>query len=123
MISHCGSQSVITTSSLESMAYGALLLRCITQDASFGKIRARAPLRLVPVDNMAAQPAFVQKVLRMDGIKADTIWAKKSFPAGVNPPAAVANDAALFAFIQRTLGGCGYLSIKPPVGVTVIGKY
>ncbi len=105
------------------MAYSAPLLRCITQDASFGKIRVRAPLRLVPLDNMVAQPAFLQKVLKMDGIKADTIWAKKSFPGGVDPPAAVANDAAVVAFIQRTPSGCGYLSIGPPVGVTVIGKY
>ncbi|MGC2461384.1 MAG: hypothetical protein WA446_10510 [Steroidobacteraceae bacterium] len=105
------------------MAYSASLLRCITQDASIAKIRVRAPLRLVPVDNMAAQAAFLQKVLRMDGIKADTIWAKKSFPDGVDPPAAVANDAAVVAFIQRTPGGCGHLTIGPPVGVTVIGKY
>jgi hypothetical protein len=123
MNSRCGSLSVITTSSLESLAYSAPLLRCITQEASVAKIRVRARLRLVPVDNMAAQPAFLQKVLRMDGIKAETIWVNKSFPDGVNPPAAVANDAAVVAFIQRTPGGCGYLSIEPPVGVTVIGKY
>lgn len=122
MNSRCRSQSVMTTSSLESMAYSAPLLRCITQNASFGKMTVRAPLRLVPVDNMAAQPAFLQKVLRMDGIKADTISAKKSFPDGVDPPAAVANDAAVVAFIQRTPGGCGYLTIEPRVGVTVIGK-
>jgi hypothetical protein len=77
----------------------------------------------MPIDNMAAQAAFLEKALKMDGIKYDTIWAKKSFRDGSNPPATMANDAAVLAFIKRTPGGCGYFTIEPPAGVTVIGEY
>jgi hypothetical protein len=93
------------------------------RDVFLGEKQFWNSVRLVPVDNMAAQPAFLEKVLKMDGIKYDTIWAKKSFRDGVNAPAAMANDAAVLAFIKRTPGGCGYFTIEPPVGVTVIGKY
>jgi hypothetical protein len=62
-------------------------------------------IRLVPVDNLAAQPDFLEKVLKMDEIKYDTIWAKKSFRDGVNTPATMASDAVVLAFIKHTLGG------------------
>jgi len=81
-------------------------------------------VRLVPVDNVAAQPAFLDKVLKMNGTKYATTWAKKSFRDGINPPAMMANDDAALEFIRRTPGSCGYLGVEPlSGGVTVIGKY
>jgi hypothetical protein len=93
------------------------------RDVFLGEKQFWNSIWLVPVDNMAAQSAFLEKVLKVNGITYETMWAKKSFRDGVNPPAAIANDAAVLAFIKRTPGGCGYLTIEPPVGVTVIGKY
>jgi len=93
------------------------------RDVYLGEKQFLNSIRLVPVDNMAAQPAFLEKVLKMDGSKYDTIWAKKSFRDGLNAPTVMANDAAVLAFIKRTPGGCGYFTVEPPAGVTVIGKY
>jgi len=93
------------------------------RDVFLGEKQILNSTRLVPVDNLAAQPAFLEKVLKMDAIKYDTIWAKKSFRDGVNTPVTMANDAAVLAFIRRTPGGCGYFTVEPPVDVTVIGKY
>ena len=102
---------------------GVSLAAADVRDVFLGEKQFLNSIQLVPVDNMAAQPAFLEKVLKMDGIKYDTIWAKKSFRDGINAPAAMANDAAVLAFIKRTPGGCGYITIEPPVGITVIGKY
>jgi hypothetical protein len=93
------------------------------RDVFLGEKQMLNSIRLVPVDNLAAQAALLEKVLKMDGIKYDTIWAKQSFRDGVNAPVAMANDAAVLAFIKRTPGGCGYFTIEPPAGVTVIGEY
>jgi hypothetical protein len=102
---------------------GVSLAVADVRDVFLGEKQFLNSIQLVPVDNMAAQSTFLEKVLKMNGIKYDTIWAKKSFRDGVNAPATMANDASVLAFIKRTPGGCSYLTIEPPVGVTVIGKY
>jgi hypothetical protein len=93
------------------------------RDMFLGEKQFLNSTRLVPVDNVAAQSAFLDKVLKMNGAKYATTWAKKSFRDGVNPPAAMANDAAVLDFIRRTPGGCGYVATAPNDGLTVIGKY
>jgi hypothetical protein len=93
------------------------------RDVFLGEMQFFNTVRLVPVDNIEAEPDFIDKVLRMSASRYATAWAKKSFRDGINPPAALANDAAVLEFIKRTSGGCGYLAIAPPEGVTVIAKY
>ena len=93
------------------------------RDVYLGEKQFVVSVRLVPVDNLEAQSAFLAKVLKMDEVKYDTIWAKKSFRDGLNAPAAMVNDAAVLAFIKRTPGACGYFTSMPPAGVAVIAKY
>jgi hypothetical protein len=102
---------------------GVSIAAADVRDMFLGEKQFLNTIRLVPVDNVAAQPAFLEKVLKMNGIKYATTWAKKSFRDGVNPPAAMANDAAVLDFVRRTPGGCGYVEVEPREGVTVIGKY
>ena len=103
---------------------GVLLPAGDVRDVFLGEKQFLNAIRLVPVDNVAAQPAFLEKVLKMNGIKYATTWAKKSFRDGINPPAVMANDDAALEFIRRTPGSCGYLGVEPlSGGVTVIGKY
>jgi hypothetical protein len=103
---------------------GVLLEAADVRDVFLGEKQFWNSMRLVPVDNLAAQPAFLEKVLKMNGIKYATTWTKKSFRDGVAPPAAIANDSAVLEFVRRTPGGCGYLTTVPPLkGVAVIAKY
>jgi hypothetical protein len=102
---------------------GVSLVAADIRDLFLGEKQVLGAVRLVPVDNIAAQPIFLEKVLKMDGIKYATTWAKKSFRDGINPPPALANDGAVLEFVKRTPGGCGYLGADPLAGVTVIGKY
>jgi hypothetical protein len=102
---------------------GVSLAAADFRDVFLGERQFFDAIRLVPVDNVAVQPAFLEKVLRMDAVKYATTWAKKSFRDGINPPAAMANDGAVLEFIRRTPGGCGYLGTDPLAGVTVIARY
>ncbi len=102
---------------------GLLLPTTDVRDVFLGEKQFLNTVRLVPVDNVAAQPAFLEIVLRMNAMKYATTWAKKSFRDGINPPAVMANDDAALEFIRRTPGSCGYLGVEPQSGVTVIGKY
>ena len=102
---------------------GVSLAAADVRDVFLGEKQFYNAIRLVPVDNVAAQPAFLEKVLKMDAVKYATTWAKKSFRDGINPPAAMANDGAVLDFVRRTPGGCGYLGADPLAGVTVIGRY
>ena len=102
---------------------GVSLAAADIRDVFLGEKQFSDAIRLVPVDNAAAQPAFLEKVLKMNAFKYANTWAKKSFRDGASPPAVKANDAAVFEFIKRTPGGCGYLGAAPAQGVTVIAKY
>jgi hypothetical protein len=103
---------------------GVLLEAADVRDVFLGEKQFLNSIRLVPADNLAAQPAFLEKVLKMNAIKYAATWAKKSFRDGVTPPAAVANDSAVLEFVRLTPGGCGYLMTVPPrEGVSLIAKY
>jgi hypothetical protein len=102
---------------------GVTLAAADVRDVFLGEVQFFDAVRLLPVDNLTAEPDFLDKVLRMNAAKYATTWAKKSFRDGINPPAALANDAAVLDFIRRTPGGCGYLRLAPSEGVTVIAHY
>jgi hypothetical protein len=123
---------VLLVASSTAMAAGELYVVChegVALDAAdirdvfLGEKQFLSTTRLIPVDNLAAQPAFLDKVLRMDAVRYTNSWVKKSFRYGINPPAAMANDAAVLEFIKHTPGGCGYVNTAPRSGVSVIGKY
>lgn len=102
---------------------GVPLTAADIRDVFLGEKQFVNTIRLVPVDNVAVQATFLERVLKMNAVKYATTWVKKSFRDGINAPAALANDAAVLEFIIRTPGGCGYLGAKPGNDVSVIGKY
>ncbi len=79
-------------------------------------------IRLVPVDNAAAQEEFLAKVLHLNRVKYTTHWTKKAFRDGLRQPLLKAGDAETLEFVKRTPGGVGYVNTEPS-GVKVIKKY
>lgn len=79
-------------------------------------------LKLNPVDNGATQTAFLGTVLKMDVVRYNTIWTKKSFREGINPPPVKSGDAEVLDFVRKTPGAVGYVS-SAPSGVTVLQKF
>jgi hypothetical protein len=80
-------------------------------------------LTLAPADNSAAQAAFLEKVLKVDASKYASIWTKKSFRDGVNPPPVKSSDAEALAYVKQTKGGCSYVATAPGPGVAVIARF
>lgn len=72
-----------------------------------------AGVRLVPVDNQAAQAEFVVKALSMNPQRYNTLWVKKAFRDGLNPPTLKASDFEVLQFVKRTPGAVGYVSFAP----------
>jgi hypothetical protein len=79
--------------------------------------------RLAPADNSAAQAAFLEKVMKLDARKYATLWTKKSFRDGANPPPVRATDAEAIAYVKATSGGCSYVLRAPTGGVSIVAKF
>lgn len=78
-------------------------------------------VRLVPVDNISAQEMFLGNFVKVDSGRYNSIWAKKSFREGVNPPLAKASDGEVVDFVRRTPGAVGYIiDASKAVGVNVL---
>lgn len=93
------------------------------KDVFLGDKGFAGSVKLLPADNSAAQAAFLEKVLKLDAAKYSTIWTKKSFRDGANPPPVKGGDAEALAYVKQTPGGCSYVSAAPPAGVTLVGKF
>ena len=102
---------------------GLALAPADVRDMFLGEKQYLNSVRLVPVDNAAAQAMFFEKVLKMNDVRYANTWARKSFRDGINPPATMANDGAVVEFVKRTPGACGYLIRAPDEGVALIGRY
>src|SRR5271170_7025961 len=63
------------------------------KDIFLGEKQLSGSTKLAPVDNSAAQSEFLAKVMQLDSVKYYSLWTKKSFRDGVNPPALKASDA------------------------------
>ena len=92
------------------------------KDVYTGEKQIAGSVTLVPVDNAAEQDSFTGSFLKMDTHKYQTLWTKKSFREGLNPPAVKADDTEVISFVKRTPGAIGYVKAAP-AGVKVIGKY
>jgi hypothetical protein len=79
--------------------------------------------RLAPADNTAAQAAFLEKVMKLDARKYATLWTKKSFRDGANPPPVKATDAEALAYVRLTPGGCSYVLRAPTSGFSIVAKF
>lgn len=87
-----------------------------------GEKQVAGSTKVTPFDNAAAQKDMLEKVLKLDQGKYNSIWAKKGFRAGLNPPAVKGSDAEVVAAVKANPGGVGYVTSKPD-GVKVVKKY
>lgn len=78
--------------------------------------------KLIPVDNGPAQETFLSTALGMGAARYNTIWTKKSFREGVNPPSVKAGDNEVIDFVSKHNGAVGYVRSEPH-GVAIIRKY
>jgi len=79
-------------------------------------------VKLVPIDNAAAQPEFLSKVLGMDAMRYNALWVKKGFRDGLPTPPIRSTDLEVVAGVKSTPGAIGYVT-SPPTGVTIVKKY
>jgi hypothetical protein len=101
---------------------GITLTMADIRDVFLGEKQFAGPVKLMPVDNSAAQADFLSKAMKMDAGKYTTAWTKKSFRDGSTPPAVKGTDGEVVEYLKHTPGGCGYLGSAPPPGLTLIGK-
>lgn len=93
------------------------------KEVFLGTKQLAGSVKLMPFDNLAARKEYLEKVQKMDVGKYETLWAKKSFREGLNPPAAKMSDLDVIAAVKATKGAVGYVSSPPGGGVTVVGKF
>lgn len=93
------------------------------RDVYIGEKSFAGAARLAPADNTAAQAVFLEKVIKVSADRYTSLWTKKSFRDGANPPPVKVNDAEAIAYVRQTPGACSYVLSVPPSGVSVIGKF
>lgn len=107
-------QTVITNSSVTIVPADVRVIY-------IGEKQFTGAVRLIPVDNSAIQDRFLSVFLQVDNGKYYSIWAKKSFREGVNPPLLKATDGEVVDFVRRTPGAIGYIGDpSKAVGVTIV---
>ena len=92
------------------------------RDVFVGEKQLAGSVKLVPLDNAAAQADFLAKVIKVDGAKYTAIWTKKGFREGLTAPAVRGSDAEVVNAVKSTPGAIGYVT-KAPADVKVIQKY
>jgi hypothetical protein len=92
------------------------------KEVFLGEKQLAGGVKLVPFDNAGAQAEFLDRVYKMDVGKYNTLWAKKGFRDGLNPPAMRNADVEVLNAVRSTPGGVGYVTTAPS-GVTVIQRY
>lgn len=93
------------------------------RDAYVGEKEFSGQIRLIPVDNTSVRLTFLERALSMNARQYETLWVKKAFRDALTPPASIASDADVLAFIARTPGAVGYVSSLPAsAGVTIVGR-
>jgi hypothetical protein len=93
------------------------------RDVYIGEKQFSGALKIIPVDNAAAQTEFLEKVLKLDQTRYANLWVKKSFRDALNPPSVRNSDKEIVEFVRKTPGALAYVISSPPTGVTVIQKY
>lgn len=78
--------------------------------------------KLILIDNGPAQEIFLATVLKVDAARYNTIWTKKSFREGLNPPFVKSGDNEVLNFVRKTPGAVGYV-VSQPSGVNIVQKY
>jgi ABC-type phosphate transport system substrate-binding protein len=78
--------------------------------------------KIIPVDNNAAQAAFLSQVIKIDHPRYDNSWTKKAFRDGLAQPSVMSGDTEVTHFVKSTPGSVGYVTSLSNNGVTVIKK-
>jgi ABC-type phosphate transport system substrate-binding protein len=92
------------------------------RDVYIGDKQIAGGIKLAPLDNSAQQKEFLEKALKLDGAKYNSIWIKKGFRDGLNAPALKSSDAEVIATVKSNPGSIGYVS-SAPKDLKVIAKY
>ncbi|MEQ1673495.1 MAG: hypothetical protein ABL865_00430 [Candidatus Nitrotoga sp.] len=92
------------------------------RDVFLGEKQFAGSVKIIPVDNSAAQGAFLSNVVKIDTARYNTTWAKKGFRDGLAQPAIKSGDAEVINFVKSTPGAVGYVTTQSQ-GVKVIKKY
>ena|SRR5690242_9221796 len=93
------------------------------KEVYLGEKQFAGPVRLAPVDNAMAQADFLKRAITIEAVKYSSIWTKKGFREGLNPPAVKSGDLEVIEFVKRTPGAVGYVTTPPGSGVNLIVKY
>lgn len=91
-------------------------------DVFVGDKQLASGVKLVPMDNSAAQADFLAKVVKVDAGKYSSIWAKKGFRDGISPPPVRGSDAEVINAVKSTPGAVSYVT-KAPADIKVVQKY
>lgn len=92
------------------------------RDLFVGEKQFVGAVKLVPIDNSAAQSLFLERVLKMTAARYSVTWIKKSFRDGINAPVVAGSDAEALATVKRTPGACSYVTTPPDASLEVIAK-
>jgi len=92
------------------------------RDVFVGDKQVEGGTKLVPFDNGSAQKDFLEKVVKVEATKYASIWSKKGFREGLNPPGVKSSDAEVINAVKSTAGGIGYIS-KMSDEVRLVQKY
>ena len=93
------------------------------REVFIGEKNFAGAIRLTPADNLAAEASFLGKVMKFTVDKYTSLWTKKAFRDGANPPLVMVNDNEALAYVRQTPGACSYVEAVPPPGVAVVGKF
>lgn len=116
LAAHAGDLYVISNS-------GTTVSASDIREIFLGEKQIAGSIRLVPVDNAAAQEQFLSKVMKMEAAKYTASWTKKSFREGVSAPPVKGSDAETVEFVKQTPGAVGYVGGAQPAGVNIVGKF
>lgn len=93
------------------------------RDVYLGEKQLSGDLRLVPVDNVAAQEAFLAAILQTTLRNYQARWTRKVFREGIRPPQVSGSDAEVMSFVRSTPGAIGYLMGNAGPGVTLLAHF
>lgn len=92
---------------------GVTLSTTEVKDVFLGEKQFAGSTKLIVIDNKSAQDDFLARFMKMDASKYNSLWTKKSFRDGLNPPAIKSSDAEVIEFVKQTPGAVGYVTGSP----------
>ena len=93
------------------------------RDVYIGEKQFSGAVKLVPMDNAAAQADFLAKVMKLEAARYESLWVKKSFRDALNPPLLKGSDREIIDLVRKMPGAVGYLGSSPPEGVLLVQRY